>query len=75
MENVQFGGQNMTNTNTKMINVLSFQYSYGFSVGERTSMIVTLRCAIECCDKTVKRETSSNVQVDGRHNPNRMVRG
>lgn len=55
--------------------VVSFQYSYGFCVGDRTDKISKLRWLSGFCDKSAICETSSNEHVDGRHKPSRIVRG
>lgn len=62
-------------TYTKMMKVLSLQYLYGFSVGERTDAISIVRLAIGFCDKSAICATSSNEQMAGKHIPSRMVRG
>lgn len=57
------------------MNVVSFQYSYGFLVGDRIPSTLTSRFGIDFCDNVAIFRTSSNEQADGKHIPRVIVRG
>lgn len=57
------------------MNVVSFQYSYGFCVGDRTVKTSISRLAIGFSDNKVILATSSNEHVDGKQIPMRTVFG